>query len=104
MMKMGLMIGEVPEVSPKNKKRAEEYWMYGASASELAKAWDKPVAIAELKTCGNCEYFDNSARTLKALKGKAGQGACKKFKFMCDQAASCQGWDCDDSFEMDYED
>ena len=104
MMKMGLMIGEVPEVSPKNKKRAEEYWMYGASAAELAKAWDKPVSLAELKTCSNCEYFDNSARTLKALGGDADQGACKKFKFMCSQTASCQGWDCDDLFEMEDED
>ena len=84
MMAMGLMIGgEVPEVDPKNKERAVEYWMYGATAEELAKAWDKPVKVAELKTCGNCEYFDNRARTLKALKGKPGQGACTKFKFMC---------------------
>jgi len=96
MMKIGLMLGDVPEVSPENKKRAEEYWMYGATAAELAKAWDKPVAMAELKTCANCEYFDNSAKTLKALNGQPGTGACKKFKFMCDQSASCQAWDCPD--------
>ena len=102
MMAMGLMIGgEVPEVDPKNKERATEYWMYGATAEELAKAWDKPVEIAELKTCGNCEYFDNRARTLKTLKGEPGQGACTKFKFMCSQEASCQGWD---SKEMEMED
>ena len=102
MMAMGLMIGgEVPEVDPKNKERAVEYWMYGATAEELAKAWDKPVEIAELKTCGNCEYFDNRARTLKTLKGEPGQGACTKFKFMCSQEASCQAWD---SKEMEIED
>ena len=101
MIAMGLMIGsEIPEVSNENKKRAEEYWMYGADISELANAWGKPVKAAELKTCGNCEYFDNRARTLKALKGKPDQGACLKFKFMCSQAASCQAWDCR---EMDME-
>lgn len=94
MVGMGLMLGDVPEVDPKNKERAVDYWMYGASADELGKAWGKPVAMAELKTCGNCEYFDNRARTLKALKGQPNQGACMKFKFMCDQEASCQGWDC----------
>ena len=100
MLSMGLMIGEVPEVSPKNKKRAEEYWMYGAPATELAKAWGVGVSIAELKTCGNCEYFDNRARTLKALKGEPNQGACTKFKFMCSQEASCQAWD---SKDMEWE-
>ena len=102
MMAMGLMIGgEVPEVDPKNKERAVEYWMYGASAEELGKAWDKPTEMAALKTCGNCEYFDNRARTLKTLKGDPGQGACTKFKFMCSQEASCQAWD---SKEMEMED
>ena len=102
MMTMGLMIGgATPEVDPKNKARAEEYWMYGATAEELGKAWDKPAKIAALKTCGNCEYFDNRARTLKTLKGEPGQGACTKFKFMCSQEASCQGWD---SKEMEMED
>ena len=100
MIKLGLMIGEVPEVDPKNKKRAEEYWMYGASTEKLAKAWDKPVAMAKIKTCGNCEYFDNRAKTLKALKGEPNQGACTKFKFMCSQEASCQAWD---SRETEFE-
>ena len=94
MLKLGLMIGEVPEVSPKNKKRAEEYWMYGASAEELGKAWNKPAAMAKLKTCGNCEYFDNRARTLKALNVEPNMGACTKFKFLCAQDKACQGWDC----------
>ena len=101
-MMMGLMIGEIPEVSPKNKTRAEKYWMYGATPEELAKAWDKPVAIAELKKCGNCEYFDNRVQTLKALKLESGMGACKKFQFACSQEAACQGWDCPD-WEKDYE-
>lgn len=102
---IGLMIGEVPEVDPKNKKRAEEYWMYGASAAELAKAWDKPVEMAELKKCGNCEYFDNRASTLKALKGESGMGACRKFKFMCSQDASCQAWDCpEDKYKTEDDD
>lgn len=101
-MAVGLMVGAVPEVDPKNKKRAEKYWMYGASAEELAKAWGKPVEMAELKTCSNCEYFDNSAKTLKALSAEPNMGACKKFKFMCNQSASCQGWDCPD-WESDYE-
>lgn len=100
MMAFGLMMGEVPEVDPKNKKRAEDYWMYGASTEELAAAWGKPVAMAELKTCGNCEYFDNRAKTLKALKGKPDQGACTKFQFMCNQEAACQAWDCK---EMEWE-
>jgi len=96
MMSIGLMIGEVPEVDPKNMKRAEEFWMYGATAEELAKAWDKKVATAKLKTCGNCEYFDNRARTLKALKADSGMGACSKFNFLCKQEKSCQAWDCRD--------
>lgn len=95
-MEMGLMIGEVLEISPKNKTRAEKYWMYGASSEELAKAWDKPAAIAELKKCANCEYFDNRVQTLKAHKLDSGKGACKKFLFACDQDAACQGWDCPD--------
>ena len=102
MMKIGLMMGATPEVDPKNKKRAEEYWMYGKPVEELAKAWDKEVEYAKLKKCGNCDYFDNRARTLKALKGEAGTGACLKFKFMCSQDASCQAWDCKD-MEMDEE-
>jgi hypothetical protein len=94
MMKIGLMIGEVPEVDPKNKTRAEQYWMYGASEAELAKAWGKPVEMAKLKKCANCEYFDNRASTLKALKAESGMGACKKFNFLCSQEAACQAWDC----------
>lgn len=90
---MGLMVGEVPEVSPKNKDRAVKYWMYGETPEELAKAWDKPVAIAELKKCGNCEYFDNRFQTLKSLKLESGMGACRKFKFVCNQDAACQAWD-----------
>lgn len=102
-MKIGLMVGnETPEVDPKNKTRAEEYWMYGASEEELAKAWDVKLSYAKLKKCGNCEYFDNRARTLKKLKGKSDQGACLKFKFMCSQEASCQAWECE-GMEMDEE-
>lgn len=91
---MGLMFGEVLELSPKNKARAEKYWMYGSSPEELAKAWGKPVAIAELKKCANCEYFDNKVQTLKAHKLESGMGACKKFLFACSQDAACQAWDC----------
>jgi hypothetical protein len=101
MMKVGLMIGgKTPEVDPKNKARVEEYWMYGASEEELAKAWDKEVSYAKLKKCANCEYFDNRARTLKALDADSGMGACTKFEFLCSQEAACQAWDCR---EMDYE-
>lgn len=101
-MMMGIMVGsEVPEVDKKNKVRATEYWMYGASADELAKAWDKPVAVAELKKCGNCEYFDNRVRVLKALNAESGMGACKKFKFLCSQEAACQAWDCRDDYGME---
>jgi hypothetical protein len=99
---MGLMIDEMPEVSPKNKVRAEKYWMYGATADELAKAWDKPTAIAELKKCANCEYFDNRVQTLKSLKLESGMGACKKFSFACSQDKACQAWDCPD-WEMEEE-
>lgn len=89
-----LMIGgEIPEVDEKNKARAEEYWMYGKGAAELAKAWGKDEDVAALKTCANCEYFNNSARVLKALGGQPGQGACTKFNFMCSQEASCQAWE-----------
>jgi hypothetical protein len=103
-MMMGLMFGEVPKVSPKNKTRAEKYWLYGAPTEELAKAWDKPVALAELKKCANCEYFDNRVQTLKALKLDSGMGVCKKFSFACSQDAACQAWDClDKSFEMEDE-
>jgi hypothetical protein len=101
MMEVGLMIGgDVPEVSEENKKRAEEYWMYGASADELGKAWGKPAKVAKLKTCANCEYFNNKARTLKALGAEPGMGACMKFKFMCSQDAACQGWDCPSHMDM----
>ncbi len=100
-MMMGLMIGgPTPEVDPKNKDRAEKYWMYGASTEELAKAWGKEVEYAKLKKCGNCEYFDNRSKTLKALSLEPDTGACLKFKFACSQDASCQAWDCK---EMDME-
>ena len=96
-MKVGLMMGgDTPEVDPKNKDRAEEYWMYGASEEELAKAWDKELEYAKLKKCGNCQYFNNRAKTLKALNAESGMGACMKFKFMCSQEASCQAWECKD--------
>lgn len=101
-MMYGLMLGgEIPEVDPKNKARAETYWMYGASADELAKAWDKPTEYARLKTCANCEYFDNRARVLKALDAEPGMGACKKFSFMCSQEAACQAWECKDEDMME---
>ena len=100
-MMIGLMVGGgVPEVDPKNKDRAEKYWMYGASVEELAKAWAKDVKDAKLKKCGNCEYFNNKAKTLKALKLEPDTGACTKFKFACSQDASCQAWD---SREMEME-
>jgi len=106
MMKVGLMLGGgTPEVDPKNKERAEEYWMYGASEEDLAKAWGKELEYAKLKKCGNCHYFNNTARTLKALDAESGMGACMKFKFMCSQDASCQAWDCNDmGFDVDEED
>jgi hypothetical protein len=103
MVMMGLMIGEKLELSSKNKARAEKYWMYGESPEELAKAWDKPVAIAELKKCANCEYFDNKVQTLKAHNLESGMGACTKFLFACSQEAACQAWDCPD-WEMPDED
>ena len=93
-MKMGLMVGEAPQVDPKNKKRAEEYWMYGATPEELAKAWGVDKEWAELKKCTNCEYFDNRKTTLKAVGADATQGACIKFNFVCSGEASCQAWDC----------
>jgi len=106
MMKVGLMLGGgTPEVDPKNKERAQEYWMYGASEEDLAKAWGKELEYAKLKKCGNCHYFNNTARTLKALDAESGMGACMKFKFMCSQDASCQAWDCNDmGFDVDEED
>ena len=91
---IGLMVGDTPEVDPKNKKRAEEYWMYGASTEELAKAWGKDTEYAELKKCANCEYFDNRKTTLKAVGADASMGACTKFKFVCSGAEACQAWDC----------
>ena len=85
-MKVGLMMGgDTPEVDPKNKDRAEEYCMYGASEEELAKAWDKELEYAKLKKCGTSHYFNNRAKTLKALNAESGMGACMKFKFMCSQ-------------------
>ena len=92
---MGLMVGPVTEVNPKNKKRAEEYWMYGATSDELAKAWGIDKEWAELKKCTNCEYFDNRKKTLKAVDADATQGACMKFNFVCSGEASCQAWDCE---------
>lgn len=98
----GMMIGgSIPEVDPANKARAVEYWMYGASTEDLAAAWGKPVEKAALKTCGNCEYFDNRARVLAALGGEAGMGACTKFNFMCSQEAACQAWECKDEDMME---
>ena len=94
MMTVGLMVGEAPEVDPKNKTRAETYWMYGAEPAELAKAWDTDLEYAELKKCTNCEYFDNRKATLKALDIDATMGACTKFKFACSGDAACQAWDC----------
>ena len=101
MMGMSLMLGEPPEVDPKNRDRAETYWMYGASAEELGKAWDMTTKMAELKTCSNCDYFDNRARTLRSLNIESGLGACTKFEFVCSQEKSCQGWDCKDSIMME---
>jgi len=94
MMITGLMVGEAPEVDPKNKERATEYWMYGATPEELAKAWDTEVEYAELKKCTNCEYFDNRKSTLKAIGADASMGACTKFKFACSGDQACQAWDC----------
>ena len=93
-MKIGLMVGEAPKVDPKNKKRAEQYWMYGDSPAELAKAWGIDTEWAELKKCTNCEYFDNRKSTLKSVKADATQGACTKFNFVCSGDQSCQAWDC----------
>jgi len=72
MLGMSLMLGEPPEVDPKNR-------------------------------CGNCEYFDNRMQTLKALNIESGTGACTKFKFVCSQEKSCQGWDSPDKHNMEQE-
>lgn len=88
------MVGQAPEVDPKNKKRVEKYWMYGAEVSELAEAWGVDKDIAELKKCTNCEYFDNRKSTLKAVKADASQGVCCKFSFVCGGDQACQAWDC----------
>ena len=100
MMKIGLMIGEIPEVDPKNKERATKYWMYGESPEELAKAWNTKVdkeamEYAKLKKCANCDYFNNGKKVLKALDADATMGACMKFKFVCAAEASCQAWECE---------
>jgi hypothetical protein len=105
MMSIGLMVGETPEVDPKNKERATEYWMYGASPEELAKAWDTEVEYAKLKKCTNCEYFDNRKTTLKAVGADASMGACTKFKFVCSGDQACQAWDCvSEKWEDDEDD
>jgi hypothetical protein len=104
MMGIGLMVGEPPEVDPKNRKRAEKYWMYGASSQELGKAWNKDVDVAVLKTCGNCCNFDNRIQTLKSLNLESGLGACSRFNFVCSQEKSCQGWGTkDNSMDVDNE-
>lgn len=102
-MKIGLMVGAAPELDPKGKKRAVEYWMYGSEPAELAKAWGIDKDIAEVKRCTNCEYFDNSKRTLIALDAEASQGACQKFKFLCEGEAACQAWDCVTEKWEDYD-
>lgn len=103
MMGVSLMVGEPPEVDPKNRERAETYWMYGKSAEELGKAWDKDTDVAALKTCGNCCHFDNRIQTLKALSLESGLGACSKFKFVCSQEKACQAWETKDhSMEEEY--
>ena len=94
MMTIGLMLPENMEESKEGKQRAIDYWIYGDDNwTELAAAWGKDVSEAELRRCGNCEYFDNRVSVLKALDGEAGQGFCRKFEFLCSEAASCQAWE-----------
>ena len=99
MMTIGLMLPENMEVSAEGKQRAIDYWLYGDDRwSDLAAAWGKDVSDAELRTCSNCEYYDNRVSVLKSLNGDSGQGFCKKFEFLCSDKASCQAWEGSDIF------
>ena len=101
-MAIGLMLPENMEVSAEGKQRAIDYWLYGDDRwSDLAAAWGKDLSDAELRTCANCEYYDNRVSVLKALDGESGQGFCKKFEFLCSDAASCQAWEGNDIFQME---
>lgn len=105
----------------KNAKMVIENWMLGPKEPSneptanspywkaLAKAMQVNEKEARRRTCGNCEYYNNTTMKRAQMEsipwneydvGAGFRGYCVKFKFVCHDLRSCQAWD-EREFEED---
>lgn len=85
-----------PERASEDPESNKEFW------SAMATAWMTTEATARRQVCGNCEYFNNTPKALKATDAVpfnamdadgGGRGYCHKFKFICHNLRSCLAWE-----------
>ena len=105
----------------KNTKMVIEDWMLGPDDPSnepgankdywagLAKAMQVDEKEARRRTCGNCEYYNNTTMKRAQMEAipfnefdrNAGfRGYCTKFDFVCHDLRSCQAWE-EKEFEED---
>jgi len=105
----------------RNTQNAIDNWMLGPDVpsnrdganapywAEMADAWVIDVKEARRRTCGNCEYYDNTPERKEAMEaipfnkfdvGAGYRGYCTKLEFICHDLRSCLAWDRKD-FEGD---
>lgn len=90
--------------NPSNEPGAnKDYW------AGLAKAMQVDEKEARRRTCGNCEYYNNTTMKRAQMEAipfnefdrSAGfRGYCTKFDFVCHDLRSCQAWE-EKEFEED---
>lgn len=105
----------------RNTQNAIDNWMLGPNVPNnrdganapywrsLAEAWVIDEREARRRTCGNCEYYDNTPERKEAMEaipfnqfdnGAGYRGYCTKLKFICHDLRSCIAWERKD-FEED---
>lgn len=98
----------------KNARMVQQDWMLGPDVPSnepganrpywqaLAKSMQVDEKEARRRTCGNCEYYDNTTTRRAQMEsipfgdadaGAGFRGFCIKFSFICHDLRSCQAWD-----------
>lgn len=86
-----------PEKASEDPKANKVYWAaLGVAMNNISEA------EARRRTCGNCEYADNTPEMQKAMEAVpmapvdldgGGRVFCNKFDFICHNLRCCQGWE-----------
>jgi hypothetical protein len=85
-----------PEVASDEPGANPEYW------AKMADVWSVDEAKARRQLCANCEYFNNTPETMRAMEdiprnafdtNAGGRGWCEKLEFICHNLRTCQAWE-----------